>query len=55
MKFRFDIDLIDLMIEMKVKNKKILLESCIENCFCEEENDSDNKKDVYLKLFDWIV
>lgn len=55
MKFGFDIDLIYLMIEIKVKNKKILLESCIENCFCDEENDSDNKKDVYLKLFDWIV
>lgn len=55
MVFRFDIDLIDLIIEMKVKNKKILLESCIEKCFCEEENDSNNKKDVYLKLFDWIV
>lgn len=55
MKFRFDIDLIDLMIKKKIKYMKILLESCIENCFCDEENDSDNKKDVYLKLFDWIV
>lgn len=55
MNFGFDIDLIDLMIEKKIKYMKILLENCIENCFCEDENDSYNKKDVYVRLFDWIV
>lgn len=54
-KSRSDTDLTDSTTEMKIKHTKIPPESCIENCFCNEENDSDNKKDVHLKSPDWIV
>lgn len=52
---KLDTDLTCWTIEMKMKNTKIPPESCIENCFCEEENDNNNEKAVHVKSPDWIA
>lgn len=49
-----DTDLTCSTTKKEMKNTKIPRESCIENCFCEEENDNNNEKDVHVKSPDWI-